>query len=127
MPKGKHKPLKKNTIQFGFGKYNILKSSYPLLDTTAKILKENPEFILHIDGYTDITGTPSVNKRISQERADVVKRYLIKKGIEPHKLIARGHGSRHAIASNHTKTGRAKNRRVVVSMSLKSPHTFMEQ
>ena len=124
---GKLPLLKKNTIQFQLGKSVIRTSSYPILDTIVNVLIKTPKLILHIDGYTDITGKPSVNRRISQERADVVKKYFIIKGIEPYKLIARGHGSRHPIASNHTKIGRAKNRRVVVSMSLKSSHISMEQ
>ena len=116
VPKIKKMLLKKSMIQFGLGRSVIAWSSYPLLDTAAQKLKEAPELILRIDGYTDITGKASVNKIISQERAETVKHYLIKKGIEPRRLIAKGHGSREPIASNRTKAGRAKNRRVRITL-----------
>ncbi len=105
-----------STIQFQTGKYTIAKTSYAALDKVALVLINNPDLGLYIDGYADITGTSKVNKRISMARAVVIKKYLVKKGVNPQMLIAKGHGSRSPVASNHTRAGRAKNRRVAIKL-----------
>ena len=63
-------------------------------------------------GYTDNTGGYDLNMRLSQERADAVRNYLIGRGIPAARLTAKGNGWSNPVASNDTKEGRAQNRRV---------------
>ena len=67
---------------------------------------------LEIKGHTDNVGSESYNQKLSEERANSVKTYLISKGIEGSKITSSGFGLSKPIASNDTADGRAKNRRV---------------
>ncbi|MCX7651602.1 MAG: OmpA family protein [Bacteroidia bacterium] len=88
-------------------------SSYPVLDQIADFLKDNPTVRLRIHGHTDIGDpNPQHNQRLSEERAINVRQYLIRKGINPDRLEAVGHGNTQPIADNSTPEGRAQNRRV---------------
>ncbi|MCS7152393.1 MAG: OmpA family protein [Bacteroidia bacterium] len=88
-------------------------SSYPILDQIADFLKKNPQVRLRIHGHTDIGDPdPRHNQRLSEERAINVRQYLIRKGIDPSRLEAVGHGNTQPIADNRTPEGRAQNRRV---------------
>jgi outer membrane protein OmpA-like peptidoglycan-associated protein len=99
-------------IQFSSGGESILPSSYAILDQIAKVMSENSDYILIINGHTDNVGNPGANLLLSEKRADVVKAYLKKKGIQDDRMIAKGFGDTKPIKSNSTKDGRAKNRRV---------------
>jgi outer membrane protein OmpA-like peptidoglycan-associated protein len=68
--------------------------------------------VLEIGGYTDNVGNPTANQRISQQRADAVRRFLIEKGVSSDSLVAKGYGDSNPIASNDTEDGRFKNRRI---------------
>ena len=69
-----------------------------------------------LNGYSDSIGDPSYNQTISEVRADVVKSYLVGKGIEPSRIMAMGHGAQRFIASNKTAEGRRMNRRVEIEI-----------
>ncbi len=99
-------------IEFETGKAKIKKSSYKMLDQIAKIFIENPTYKVEIQGHTDNVGKPAANLRLSDERANAVRDYLIDKGVPAKQLTAKGYGDTMPIASNKTKAGRAKNRRV---------------
>ncbi|MGQ9863336.1 MAG: DUF5723 family protein [Bacteroidia bacterium] len=99
-------------LEFDFGKATIRPSSYPSLDELANLLLRKPSYRLRIDGHTDNVGKREYNIRLSQNRANAVKQYLIGKGIEEERIEARGFGPDRPIASNKTEAGRAKNRRV---------------
>jgi outer membrane protein OmpA-like peptidoglycan-associated protein len=99
-------------IQFESGKDIIKKSSNAILDKVVKVMMDNPAYYLEINGYTDNTGIADKNLALSQKRADAVKNYLVKNGIDGEKLIARGFGQSFPVADNATAAGRAKNRRV---------------
>jgi|GEM_PF-1237082 len=101
-----------NDINFETGKAVILPSSYPILDNIAELLKANENVKIEIGGHTDSQGSDSYNLRLSEARANAVRNYLIQKGIDPSRLIARGYGESMPIAPNTTREGRAKNRRV---------------
>lgn len=75
-------------------------------------MKENPSYNLEINGHSDNTGIASKNLTLSQKRADAVKAYLTKGGVEADKLTAKGFGQTVPVADNATAAGRAKNRRV---------------
>ncbi len=104
--------LKKNHIEFQLGRSVLTPQSFVVLDEAITVIKGDPEILIYIDGYADTTGTPAINNRISKQRAETVKKYFIKKGIPQNRLIARGNGSNSPIGDNHTRAGRAKNRRV---------------
>ena len=75
-------------------------------------MKSNPTVKLEIGGHTDNAGDPKVNMKLSQDRADEVKKQLVLGGIAESRLTAIGFGSSKPLQSNKTETGRANNRRV---------------
>lgn len=90
--------------------------SRPILDQAAvavmAALRSRPEQRFEVGGHTDSSGRDARNVALSQGRANTVKRYLVDKGVPADRLVAVGHGSAQAIASNDTVEGRAANRRV---------------
>jgi OOP family OmpA-OmpF porin len=101
-----------NDIQFDTGDVKINAKSASVLDEVAGILNENSKIKLEIQGHTDNRGNTAFNNRLSQQRADSVKKYLTEKGISPERLTAKGYGPSQPTASNETAEGRALNRRV---------------
>ncbi len=99
-------------IQFETGKATIKKSSYALLNDIAKVMKENPTYMIEIQGHTDNTGSKKVNQELSEKRAEAVKTYLVGKGVNANRIKAVGYGDEKPVASNATAAGRNKNRRV---------------
>ncbi len=101
-------------IYFEFNKAELKPESYPVLDSVAQFLKEHRNIIVEIQGHTDAIGSERYNLGLSQRRADAVRNYLIMRhGIDPERLIAKGYGENYPVASNATEEGRALNRRVV--------------
>jgi outer membrane protein OmpA-like peptidoglycan-associated protein len=90
----------------------VLPQSFGLLDDVARVLNAHPEISIVIEGHTDDTGNAQRNREVSQARAEAVRDYLIKKGVAPRRLQAKGYGPDRPIAPNATAPGRAKNRRV---------------
>ena len=109
-------------IEFETGKSNILPSSYPLMDQIAQTFIDNPSYIIEIQGHTDNTGDPEKNLQLSQDRADAVLLYLVKKGISSDRMTSIGYGQNEPIADNNTKAGRQKNRRVQFKISFEEIH-----
>lgn len=100
-------------VFFETGKAVILPASYALLDEVARVLDANPHVgLIDIEGHTDDRGDEAMNKKLSQERADSVRSYLIEAGVESSRLNAIGYGEERPIDTNDTKEGRARNRRV---------------
>lgn len=103
----------KDKIFFDTGKATIQPTSYPLLDEVAQALKSHAE-VAHVDieGHTDSQGAATVNRKLSQGRAEAVRAYLVDKGIAAERLDAKGLGASRPIADNKTAKGREANRRV---------------
>lgn len=96
---------------------SIVKSSFkPVLDSIAKVLNEYDKTYVNVAGYTDNTGSASLNKKLSNERADAVANYLIMKGVASTRINSAGYGSSNPIASNSTAAGREQNRRVEIKL-----------
>lgn len=102
---------------FDFDKAVIKKKYYSKLDKVADMLKKDSSLKAEIQGNTDSIGTAKYNMGLSKRRANAVREYLIKKdGIAPDRLTAVGFGESRPIASNKTREGRAKNRRVEIKI-----------
>lgn len=102
----------KEKIFFAFGKAVIQKKSFPLMDEIVQALRDHPTFVIRIEGHTDSVGANASNQRLSEARANAVRDYLVRKGIEPARLKAVGYGEDRPIDDNATDAGRAVNRRV---------------
>jgi len=100
------------TIRFGFGSIFLDPASVSALNEVANLLKENAEIILEVGGHTDNQGPARLNQKISLDRAEAVKAYLVSRGVPASRLITKGYGKIHPIASNRDAAGRARNRRV---------------
>lgn len=105
-----------NNIYFATGKFTLLSKSFKGLDDVVKIMNENPATILTIDGHTDDVGADALNQKLSENRANAVKAYLVKKGVAETRLTATGYGETTPIADNKTPAGRQKNRRVELKL-----------
>ena len=82
-----------------------------------KILNDNPDMYLQIDGHTDNVGSDESNHTLSHNRANAVREYFISKGIAENRLSSAGHGETMPVADNKTAAGRQKNRRVEMKLS----------
>ena len=100
-------------VEFDFDKSIIKKGYYQDIDNLAGVMKQYPDLNVVIEGHTDSVGTAEYNKKLSQERADAVKKYMVEKGgIDANRIKAIGFGEEKPIASNDTDEGRQQNRRV---------------
>lgn len=104
------------SIFFKTAKFDILPSSHAILDEIAEIVKANPEMVFLIEGHTDIKGGELYNLELSKNRANAVKEYLVSKGVGRGLVEAVGFGMKYPIADNRNETGRAKNRRVDITV-----------
>jgi len=99
-------------IFFDPGRWEILSNSMPELRRMIRFLEINPTIVIELSGHTDNTGRRQDKQELSQNRADAVRKFLIDKGVDPRRLLARGFGMTKPIASNNSPQGRRKNRRV---------------
>lgn len=104
-------------INFAVGSAEILSSSYSDLDRIYNLLIQAESTKISLEGHTDSTGNPELNKNLSEQRAKSVKDFLIRKGVNSSRVQeVVGYGAEKPIASNATANGKAQNRRVVVTM-----------
>ncbi|CAN5344068.1 OmpA family protein [soil metagenome] len=99
-------------IQFESGKAVIKTVSFPILNAITKVMVDNPSYKLLIGGHTDDSGSDALNMTLSQNRADAVANYLIKAGVSPLRVSAKGYGESSPVDNNKTAAGRTRNRRV---------------
>ena len=99
-------------LLFDTGSATLQPASQDQLADMAAILKAYPGVKIRIGGYTDNTGDPAANLKLSQDRADSVMAELVKLGIDPSRISAKGYGDANPIADNSTEEGRQKNRRI---------------
>jgi OmpA-OmpF porin, OOP family len=103
-------------VTFDFDKANVRPEGRAKLDDLANKVKSiNLEVVIAI-GHADEIGGHAYNDKLSVRRAEAVKAYLVSKGVEPNRVYTEGKGKRQPIASNKTKEGRAKNRRVEIEV-----------
>ena len=99
-------------ILFPFDKALIQPTYFPELDEIATVLKKNPSIKLQIQGNTDSKGSNAYNLILSKKRALAVKNYLVKKQVDPDRLVIKAFGESKPVADNSTEEGRKLNRRV---------------
>jgi len=99
-------------VFFETGKANLLKESVVQLVELKQILDRRPTMKIELRGYTDNKGSDEINEELSLSRASSVRDWLIEYGIDERRINAVGFGRKDPIASNQTKAGRARNRRV---------------
>lgn len=103
----------KDKVFFRSGSSKILPKSFALLDQVAAVLRNYKHIKkVRVEGHTDSRGPRRKNRRLSQQRADSVVKYLLKKGVKEGRLLAEGFGPDKPIASNRSGRGRESNRRV---------------
>jgi outer membrane protein OmpA-like peptidoglycan-associated protein len=101
-----------DNLNFEFGKADIKKDSLPYLDKLAETMLKAKNWTLEIQGHTDDKGSDEFNLKLSQSRADAVKKYLVSKGIIADTITAKGFGESVPLVTNDTDANREKNRRV---------------
>jgi OOP family OmpA-OmpF porin len=103
-------------VLFDFDK-SVLKpeGKSKLDDLAGKVKTINLEVVIAI-GHTDSIGSDAYNQKLSVRRAESVKAYLVSKGVEPNRIYTEGKGEKQPVASNKTKDGRQKNRRVEIEV-----------
>lgn len=100
-------------VQFEVGKADLKPMSFALLDEVVTVMKGNPQIeLVEIGGHTDSTGSPDFNRKLSQQRAESVMKYITSKGIKSARLQAKGFGPDVPVADNATPEGQEANRRV---------------
>jgi len=91
----------------------VIKRGYASkIDKVVDVLKKNPDIKIEVQGHTDNIASEEYNQTLSEKRADAVRDYILHKGIAANRVSKKGFGLTKPIASNNTKEGRAKNRRV---------------
>ena len=104
-------------VNFATNSSQLTPASRGILDKTAESLKEFPNVNVEVGGHTDSQGNETLNRKLSQARAESVMKYLISKGVDASRLTAKGYGASQPIADNSTPQGRAKNRRVTLTQT----------
>ena len=101
----------KQKVHFRTNRSTIYADSFPMLEEVAAVLKSRPEIKIRIEGHTDSRGSLRHNMKLSQQRAESVKRFLVAQGVDPERMQAVGFGPTQPIDDNRTAKGRENNRR----------------
>jgi len=104
--------IKLNNIFFAQSKFFLRENSYPELQRLIRILKEYSTVEIKLEGHTDNQGDPALNLKLSQDRVNEVKKYLVQHGISSSRIATEGFGGTKPIASNDQEETRKLNRRV---------------
>jgi OmpA-OmpF porin, OOP family len=106
------KLMRLDNLIFNVGTAKITAESYPELDEVLKMLKDNPAMIIQLEGHTDIKGDPKLNMKLSQDRVDAVKTYLVTRGASKSRIKAKAFGGMLPLSKENTEEGHRMNRRV---------------
>lgn len=104
-------------VLFGTGQYSLMPGTREKLAKVAGILVAYPSLNIEVGGYTDNVGTDSMNQRLSENRANSVRTYLVQEGVAASSVTAKGFGNSFPTASNASSSGRQENRRVELLVS----------
>jgi outer membrane protein OmpA-like peptidoglycan-associated protein len=104
-------------VLFDFNKYTLKPAAREKMAKVAGILLAYPGLKLQLEGHTDSIGTDEINQKLSEQRANAVRDFLIAQGVAAANVTARGFGKTQPVASNDTAAGRQQNRRVEMIVS----------
>jgi outer membrane protein OmpA-like peptidoglycan-associated protein len=104
-------------VLFDTGRYTLKPGAREKLAKVAGIIEAHPGLKIAVEGHTDSVGSDEYNVRLSNERADAVRSYLVSQGVDGEKITAAGFGKTRPVASNSTAAGRQANRRVEMVVS----------
>ncbi len=104
-------------VLFDTGKYTLKPDTKISLAKVAGILQAYPGLKLQVEGYTDSVGSDELNQKLSENRADAVRVFLITQGVQQNNITSTGYGKTKPVADNSTASGRAQNRRVNLVVS----------
>jgi outer membrane protein OmpA-like peptidoglycan-associated protein/tetratricopeptide (TPR) repeat protein len=93
-------------IYYAFNKAQLLEESNAALDMLVELLVQNPRMTMEISGHTDNLGNDAYNQKLSEARAQSVVTYLLSKGIDPSRVVAKGYGESRPVAPNRTPAGK---------------------
>lgn len=99
-------------VNFHTGSAELTESSLPILDQVYDVLEQFPHTRFEISGHTDASGSPKINEKLSLDRANSVKKYLVDRGANASRLVTKGYGPNRPIDTNDTPEGKARNRRI---------------
>ena len=103
-------------VNFDTNKYTIRPVDLAELQKAVDFAKKNPDAKFHLVGYTDSRGNAKKNQKLSENRAESVKKYLVGEAIAPEKITSEGKGAADPVGDNKTKEGQFLNRRVVLKV-----------
>lgn len=106
------KPLVLDGVEFDTGKATIRPDSLPKLDVVLEFMTHKKSARVEISGHTDNKGGKAANKKLSQQRAEACRDYLVSKGIDKSRIEAVGYGDEKPLGQNETEPGRQRNRRI---------------
>jgi outer membrane protein OmpA-like peptidoglycan-associated protein len=104
--------IRLNNVFFDFAKFTLRPQSHAELNRLIDFLKGHPTMTIELGGHTDNVGDEATNMKLSQNRVNAVKEYLVTNGIDASRLVAKGYGKSKPRADNKTEEGRQTNRRV---------------
>ena len=106
-----------NDVLFDTGKYTLKQNTQVSLAKVATILELYQGLKVQVEGYTDSTGSPAANQKLSENRADAVQNFMVNNGVPQANITAQGYGATNFVADNGSAPGRAQNRRVELVVS----------
>ena len=108
------KVMNLDNLIFQLGKAKIEPASFEELDQVVKMLTSYPKMVIQLEGHTDVKGDPKQNMKLSQERVDAVKSYLVSKGVSKNKVKTKAFGGTQPLSRADTEEAHKMNRRVQV-------------
>jgi outer membrane protein OmpA-like peptidoglycan-associated protein len=106
--------LAHSDLRFPIGQSTLPPGDHAILDRVADLLLQHPTVAARVEGHTDSAGRDEVNLTLSQERAEVVKEALVRRGVGEVRILAVGHGETRPIDDNTSQAGRDRNRRIEI-------------
>ena len=109
--------IERSSIYFGSSKEALLPTEMAKIDNIGLYYRaDNSITTFYVDGHTDSVGARQENFELSRERAEMVTKFLVARGIPAESIVTRWHGERYPVASNQDRRGRAQNRRVTIRL-----------
>ncbi len=114
-------PQVRDNVLFNSGTARLTSDAELTLNQIVEVLQRYPDMRVEVEGHTDNVGRELVNEKLSIDRAESVRQYLVSQTIDASRLIAVGYGSRLPLVANDTSEGRKRNRRVHFSVPDRQP------